>query len=64
MLATKHIVPSSPVFHVSEEVWVNYQVFVQREILIESIPGPLPTDRNTEIQDKLLYFVTAEKHQP
>lgn len=64
MLATKHTVPSSPVFHVSEEVWVNYQVFVQREIVIESIPGPLPTDRNMEIQDKLLYFITAEKHQP
>lgn len=60
----EHVTPSSPVFHVSEEIRVNHQVFVHREIFIESLPGPLPKDRNGETQDKLLYFITAAKHQP
>lgn len=46
--ARKHTVPSSPVFQVSEEIRVSYQVLIHREIFIKSLPGPLPRDRNRE----------------
>lgn len=63
LLARKHTVPSSPVFQVSEEIRVSYQVLIHCEIFIESLPGPSPRDRNRENQDKLLYFIMAGKHQ-
>lgn len=60
----EHKTLSSPVFHVSEEIRVNHQVFVHCEIFIEFLPGLLPKDMNGETQDKRLHLTTAGKDQP